>query len=257
VFFIEHGGNKIGKISSDGMMTEFDIPTGPLATSVFLTVTENGKQIWFTEWASNKIAYLDNTLQVPLTISVTKNQSASMDSDMAPLTLKTGGSFPLNLSLSLDKNSSSLAIANDTKLSLVGMTDSGLQGVEYTLEAQSVNLMETPDRHVGIGLRVETESAIAGNYTFMIRASLLENDGLVISLLSPQLVKLDVPTKPAEINKIENFRQFSSKNDVSSNSSAFFSDLIRIGAIAVIIILVGYLIYHKIKRRSKFNEHKS
>jgi len=57
VFFVEHGGNKISKISTDiGMMTEFDIPTGPLTTSIFLTVSENGKRVWFTEWESNKKA---------------------------------------------------------------------------------------------------------------------------------------------------------------------------------------------------------
>jgi len=36
IFYAEHGGNKIGKISAgNGIMTEYDIPTGPLATSLF------------------------------------------------------------------------------------------------------------------------------------------------------------------------------------------------------------------------------
>ena len=117
--------------------------------------------------------------------------------------------------------------------------------------------MDVPKRNVTIDLKVETEKAIAGNYTIMIRASLLENDGLVLSLLYPQPVKLDVPTKPSEMNKIQNFQQFSSKNVESSNSSAMFRDFLRIGAIAVVIILVGYLIYHNIMRRSKFKKAKS
>ena len=258
IFFAEHGGNKIVKISSDnGIMTEFEIPTGPLATSLFLTVDEDEKRIWFTEWASNKIGYLDNTLQVPLNMLVTKNESASTITDITPITLKAGESFPVNVALTLDKNISSLVLANDTELSVVGMTDSGLQGVGYTSKPQSVNLMEVPERDVGIELKVETEKAIAGNYTIMIRASFLENDGLVLSLLYPQLVKLDVPTKPSEMNKIQNFQQFSSKNVESSNSSAMFRDFLRIGAIAVVIILVGYLIYHNIVRRSKFKKSKS
>jgi hypothetical protein len=134
------------------------------------------------------------------------------------------------------------------------MTDSGLQGVGYTSNPQSVNLMDVPERDVVIDLRVETEKAIAGNYTIMIRASFLENDSLVLSLLYPQLVKLDVPTKPSEMNKIQNFQQFSSKNVESSNSSALFRDLIRIGAIAVVLILVGYLIYHNVVHRIKFKK---
>ena len=258
IFFAEHGGNKIVKISSDnGIMTEFEIPTGSLATSLFLTVDEDQRRIWFTEWASNKIGYLDNTLQVPLNMLVTKNESASTITDITPITLKAGESFPVNVALTLDKNISSLVLANDTELSVVGMTDSGLQGVGYTSKPQSVNLMEVPERDVGIELKVETEKAIAGNYTIMIRASFLENDGLVLSLLYPQLVKLDVPTKPSEMNKIQNFQQFSSKNVESSNSSAMFRDFLRIGAIAVVIILVGYLIYHNIMRRSKFKKAES
>jgi len=258
IFFAEHGGNKIVKISSDnGIMTEFEIPTGPLATSLFLTVDENEKRIWFTEWASNKIGYLDNTLQVPLNMLVTKNESASTNTDITPITLKAGESFPVNVALTLDKNISSLVLANDTELSVVGMTDSGLRGIGYTSKPQSVNLMDVPERDVGIDIKVETEKAIAGNYTIMIRASFLENDGLVLSLLYPQLVKLDVPTKPSEMNKIQNFQQFSSKNVESSNSSAMFRDFLRIGAIAVVIILVGYLIYHNIIRRSKFKKAKS
>jgi len=258
IFFAEHGGNKIVKISSDnGIMTEFEIPTGPLATSLFLTVDEDEKRIWFTEWASNKIGYLDNTFQVPLNMLVTKNESASTNTDITPITLKAGESFPVNVALTLDKNKSSLVLANDTELSVVGMTDSGLQGIGYTSQPQRVNLMDVPERDVGIDLKVETEKAIAGNYTIMIRASFLENDGLVLSLLYPQLVKLDVPAKPSEMNKIQNFQQFSSKNVESSNSSAMFRDFLRIGAIAVVIILVGYLIYHNIVRRSKFKKSKS
>src|SRR5437867_7997018 len=260
IFFAEHGGNKIVKISSDnGIMTEFEIHTGPLATSLFLTVSEDEKRIWFTEWASNKIAYLDNTLQVPLNMLVTKNESASTYTNITPITLKASESFSPKVALTLDKNMSSLSslvLANDTELSVVGMTDSGLQGVGYTSKPQSVNLMDIPKRDIGIDFKVETEKAIAGNYTLMIRASLLEKDGLILSLLYPQLVKLDVPTKPPVMNKIQNFQEFSTKNVESSNSSALFRDLIRIGAIAVVIILVGYLIYHNIVRRIKFKKTK-
>jgi virginiamycin B lyase len=258
IFFLEHGGNKIVKISSDnGVMTEFDIPTGPLATSLFLAVSEDTKRIWFTEWASNKIAYLDNTLQVPLNLVIRNNETAFTDADVTPITLKGGESFSVKVALTLDMNMSSLVLTNDTQLSVVGMTDSGLQGVVYTSKPRSVNLMDVPEKDTEIDLKVETEKAIAGNYTLMIRASLLEKDRLILSLLYPQLVKLDVPTKPSDINKIQNFEQFSSKNTESSDSSTIlFRNLIRIGAIAVVITLIGYLIYHNIVRRTKFKKPK-
>ena len=40
IYFPQHGGNKISKISAEtGLMTEFDIPTGPLATVVYIAVS--------------------------------------------------------------------------------------------------------------------------------------------------------------------------------------------------------------------------
>jgi hypothetical protein len=36
-----------------------------------------------------------------------------------------------------------------------------------------------------------------------------------------------------------------------------FRDFLRIGAIVAVIILVGYLIYHNIMRKSKFKKAKS
>ena len=257
VFFLEHGGNKIVKISSDnGIMTEFDIPTGPLATSVFLAVSEDQKRIWFTEWESNKIAYLDNTVQIPVNMVVRNNQTTSTHNYFPPVTLKQDESYSLNVGLTLDKNMSSLLLqSDDTELSVVGMTDVGLQGVGYTSNPQRVNLMNVTENDVDIELKVEGEKAIAGNYTIMIRASLLEKDGLILSLLYPHLVKLDVPTKPTEIKKIQNFQQFSSKN-TGSHDSVLFRDLIRIGAIVVVVILVGYLVYHNIVCRIKFKKTK-
>ena len=251
VFFAEHGGNKIGKISSgNGMMTEFDIPTGPLATSVFLTVSEDSKRIWFTEWSSNKIGYLDNTVGVPLIVGTTNNENTSNNTDLRPIVLHQGQNTSVNVSLALDKNLISLVLANDTQLSVVGMTDAGLQGIAYTVNTQTVNLMEVPERDIKVDIKVQDENAIAGNYTIMMRASLLEKDNLIVSSLYPQLVKLDVPTKPSEFSKVQNFQEFSSKS--SEPSAILFRDLIRGGAIAAAILLVAYLLYRNVGRRIKF-----
>jgi DNA-binding beta-propeller fold protein YncE len=71
IYFPQHGGNRISKISSEsGIMTEYDIPTGPLSTALFIAVSDDGKKVWFTEYASNKVAYLDTTLPVPFNLQI-------------------------------------------------------------------------------------------------------------------------------------------------------------------------------------------
>ena len=253
VFFAEHGGNKIGRISSDnGMMTEFDIPTGPLATSIFLTVSENGKRVWFTEWESNKIGYLDITIQIPLTMIVRNNENTASSPDMEPILLKQDDSHSVDVRLTLNKNVSSLVLPNATELSVVGMTDTGLEGIVYSSNPQRVNLTAIPEADVKIDLEVESEEAVSGNYTTMVRASLLEKDGLIVSQLYPQLIKLDVPNKPLESTKTENFQEILSEN-AKSNSTPFI-DLIRPVAIMIVILLVGYLLYRKINKTRKLKK---
>ena len=75
IYFPQHGGNRISKINIEsGIMAEYDIPTGPLSTAVFIAASDDGKKIWFTEWASNKIAYLDMNIPVPFNLQVKNNQ---------------------------------------------------------------------------------------------------------------------------------------------------------------------------------------
>ena len=52
-------------------MTEYEIPTGPLATTVFVAISTDNTKIWFTEWASNQIGYLDIKKQIPFKILLT------------------------------------------------------------------------------------------------------------------------------------------------------------------------------------------
>jgi len=88
----------------------------------------------------------------------------------------------------------------------------------------------------------------------MIRASLLEKDGLILSLLYPQLIKLDVPNKPLDATKTENFQEFLSENPRLESSGIPFIGLIRTGAIAIVLLLVGYLLYRKFGKRIKFKK---
>ncbi len=191
VYFVEHGGNKIVRISSnDSIMTELDIPTGPLATSVFLTVSEDEKRVWFGEWASNKIGYIDTEFSEPIDIMLTDSNDNSSIVDRKPLLLKESGSYPIDALFTLDQNMSSETIVNDVAISIVGMTDSGLQGIAYTINPKSINLMSIPKQQVKIDLSLEPQTETSGLYTIMLRATFLEKDGLKVSVLHPIKVEI-------------------------------------------------------------------
>jgi streptogramin lyase len=173
IYFVQHGGNRISKIDiKSGIMTEYDIPTGPLSTPVFLTVSDNGEKVWFTEYAANKIAYLDTTIHVPfeMQIKLSQNQktndtqsigSLNNDSVITPLVLKPSEERILGVILKTEKiNSdskinktlnntitslapypSSLLSLNEVELSVIGMTETGLvPGLTYSANPQRINM---------------------------------------------------------------------------------------------------------------------
>ena len=59
-----HGGNKIAQINpKNGVIIEYDIPSGPLSDTLWMTIDEQDN-IWFAEWTGNKIGML-NSSQIP------------------------------------------------------------------------------------------------------------------------------------------------------------------------------------------------
>jgi streptogramin lyase len=236
IYFSQHGGNKISKISAEtGLMTEFDIPTGPLATVVYLAVPPDASKVWFTEWASNRIAYLDNTLKVPLDLKIQSN--------LSPPILKINQTYPLNISVTSIKNNLSLLALNQIELSAVGLTDSGLQGLTYIAKPQRFNLSETPIISGTIDFSVNNE-AVAGTYTVMARVSTLERDNLTVSLLFPQSVILDVPIHKSQL---QNFP--TSVKEQPSDAFSILRDIARFASIGVAVTLIAYLVSRKIRMR--------
>jgi virginiamycin B lyase len=242
IYFAQHGGNKISKISADsGLMTEFDIPTGPLATVVYLAVAPDAAKIWFTEWASNRIAYLDNTLAVPLKI----NAQSYIQS--TPLVLRINQTYPLDVMVTRNKNSAPLLLLNQIELSVVGMTDSGLHGLTYIAKPQRFNLNETSRLNATIDLNLDVQESIAGKYTVMVRISTLEKNNLTVSLLYPQSVTVDVPIHRSQLPNLP-----ISVNEQPPNTFSILRDLARYASIGVAVTLIVYLVYRKIgKRREK------
>jgi virginiamycin B lyase len=239
IYFAQHGGNKISTISAvSGLMTEFDIPTGPLATVVYIAIAPDAKKVWFTEWASNRIAYLDAAVPVTLELRV---------KDPIPISLKVNQTHSIDTQVSkINTTANPLVSLNGIELSLVGMTDSGLQGLTYVAKPQRFNMTNISSIKGEIDLTVDAKEAIAGKYTTMPRISTLEKDGLTVSLLQPQRVTLDVPVHNAQL---QNFSTAES-NESSNSALVMLKDLAKYISVGVAITLIGYLIYRKISQRS-------
>jgi virginiamycin B lyase len=263
IYFPQHGGNRISKISSEsGIMTEYDIPTGPLSTALFIAVSDDGKKVWFTEYASNKVAYLDTTLPVPFNLQIN-------NTDDTPIILKRNEPKSLDVLLNADDKNYSFSSPNSVSLSevelaIVGMSDSGLRGITYDAQPQRVNLENNSAVTAKINLNAEEEDddnkARPGNYTTMIKASAPEKNISLsfVSLLYPVAVTLDIPAAAAAAN--DTSQQQTSIEDKSSQQKSAFPndtivrDLARIISLSSAIALIGYIVYRRIKRSKRSPE---
>ena len=217
IYFPQHGGNRISKISAEtGLMTESEIPTGPLATVVYLAVSPDAA----------------NTRVVPID---TKTQS----NNPSPLVLKINQTIPLDVIVIRGNNSQQLLSLNQIELSVVGMTDAGLQGLTYVANLNGTSMMNAI-----INLNLDVKEAIVGKYTVMERISTLERDNLTVSLLYPQSITVDVPIHKSQL---QNFPTL--VNDQASNTPLLLRDLARYASIGVAVTLIAYLVYRKIRQR--------
>ena len=240
IYFPEHGGNRISKISIEsGIMTEYDIPTGPLSTAVFIAVSDHGKRVWFTEWASNKVAYLNTTTQIPINIQVENTQ----------IVLDRNVPEKLDVVLKADNNSLSVSL-KQVEVAVLGMTDSGLQGVTYVVQPQWVDMEKNSVAESQINLKVE-DNAKPGTSTIMIRASTSERDQLIVSKLYPVLITLDVPEPTQQSQNI-----FEDRQGDGSSSDVSLNDITKFLVILVAIGLIGFLIYGRIKRSKEIKKER-
>ena len=289
IYFPEHGGNRISKIDlKTGLMTEYDIPTGPLSTALFIAVSQDGKKVWFTEWASNKIAYLDTTIPVPLEMQVMKDNKSITSATTASLPIILKRDLPSqtidvlllkkekdaisNNSVNHSGNTGNATVSsfspillNDVDLSVIGMTDSGFKRIQYTADPQSINLTKNAlsKSYVTLKLGNNTEgsnnniiSSIPrpGQYSTMVRASAFEKDKLLVSLLYPIPIKLDVPMPKLQqalsSNNIDN-----SFPNTKQNPLSVYGEVRQLALIAA-IGLIGYIIYGRIAKKRKSNKDK-
>lgn len=235
IYFPQHGGNRISMIDKMGVVTEYEIPTGPLSTVLFVAASNDGK-VWFTEWASNKIGYLDTNVKMPFDIQT--EQAAG------GITLTKDKSQSIDLTFTKHSNIDNSSVSlSEVGIAVIGMTESGLRGVTYTAQPPRVNLDQNQQPSIKITLNA-VEGAMPGKYTLMVRATVPEKDGLLVSKLYPISLVLDVPAPSSQNNNPSN----TVTEQVSTDS--LIRDITRILAASVAVGLVGYLIYRRVRKKS-------
>ena len=231
VYFAQHGGNKITKIDANsGVMTEYDVPTGPLSTVLFSTVSEDGAKVWFIEWASNKIGYLDTTIPIPFNLNLQDEK----------ITLDKSGSKTIDVTIRPENNST--LSTNEVELEVVGMTESGLSGIKYSANPQRFN--QEQDVHKSEIVLNAENNAKPGTYTLMIESSSFESDKLRISQLYPVSIILDVP----ESVKIPSQSQDNKNVNLSSNENFITKYLALLAAFG----LIAFIIYRRINKSKNY-----
>lgn len=236
IYFPEHGGNRIAKIDTTGVMTEYDIPTGPLSTVIFLGISDDGSKVWFTEIIANKIAYLDTTIPVNFNLQVKNNNMEFANNEPQKM----------NVLLERVQNSDSFVLFSNLTLNIVGMTDLGLHGITYDIQPEKIDLQQNPNSQTQITLKTD-EKARSGQYTIMVGAHTQERNGqLAISKLYPVLVKLDI----SQISK-ENQKPFIGVE----SEKIWLHDLVNLLLILAVIALITFLVFRRF-RKSKTSQQK-
>jgi virginiamycin B lyase len=265
VYFAEHGGNRIAKFSSDTKtMIEYEIPTGPLATTVFLALSTDNTKVWFTEWASNKIGYLDLTKQIPYKMLLT-NETLNDK----PLIFKNNTSYKIKVSLVRSNfsisNQGNLSLNNNIELSVAGMTDNGPKEITYSFNPQRINLTESNKENSLLQLNMvihnDDDQIRSENNTLMIIASIRDKSNLTTSLLQPLPISIIKPEdsyanfSPSPSSTIE--EQTATLKNSNASSEINFINIIKNVSLAIAIILIGYIIYKKLKKRREIRERKN
>jgi DNA-binding beta-propeller fold protein YncE len=262
VYFPQHGGNRISKIDiQSGVMTEYDIPTGPLSTAVFIAASDDGKKVWFTEWASNKIAYLDTTISIPLNFELEDKISPPivLKSNQPPKTLYV----QLNATEKDMVTPSPAVSLSEVELAVIGMTDLGLKGITYDAQPQRLNMEKNSTSESKINLSLvkqdnRNDIPISLNqYTTMVKASVPEKDQQFVSLLSPVTIKLDLPAVIGSTQSEDDRQGREQENQgIEGFGELSLRNIVRVIAITAAISLIGYLIYMRIKKHTKVQKQK-
>jgi streptogramin lyase len=255
-----------------GIMTEYDIPTGPLSTAVFIAVSYDGKKVWFTEWASNKIAYLDTTTKIPLNYIYKFELEDQNENSSTPIDIKSSQPKTLSVQLNtLEKNNNSSITSSvpvsltEVEMAVVGMTDLGLKGVTYDVEPQRVDMEKNSTAESKINLNLVQQGnrnnapIELDQYTLMVRASVPEKDQLFVSLLTPIMVKLVLPAVTSSGQSGDDVQKRGQENQgwIGEFGDLSVRNIVRVSAISAAVGLIGYIVYMRIKKSKEPKKLKS
>lgn len=231
IYFVQHGGNKISKIDPTGTITEYDIPTGPLSTTIYLDVSYDGKKVWFTEVLGNRIGYLDTGVSVPFDLQLTPEEITFTE---------TKSSKQVTAVIDNLEDNNKLLSLDAIDVSLVGMTHSGLNGISFTTNPETINLNQENSIESTMDISID-KNAEPGTYQIMLQISASEtiDESMRVSKLYPLTVVLDLPKPtPVTTNTILN---------TESNPVFPIKDVIQYAAIGTIAILIAVFLYNRIK----------
>lgn len=242
VYFPQHGGNKISKLDiKTGKVTEYDIPTGPLSTVVFIAI-DQGKKIWFTEILANKIGYLDTTMHIPIDVKTSSNSIKIQEKNTTQI---------LDAWIENDKIPSPI-LTDDVKLSLVGMTHSGIEGITYNIEPERIDLNEIREIHTKISITTQ-DKIKPGVYNVMLQVTAAEesDNDLKVSVLHPLEISVEIP----DMNMLQDSEKQSSESFMFSKITP--KNVILTVALSVAVALSVLIVLRRIKLSRDKNKSES
>ena len=240
VYFPQHGGNKISKLDIKiEKVTEYDVPTGPLSTIVYLAIDQEGKKIWFTEVLSNKIGYLDTTISIPINVKTSTNYIKIHEKNTTQI---------LDVWIEND-NAPSPILTNDVKLSLVGMTHSGIEGITYNIDPERIDLNKIPEIHSKISVAAQ-DKIKPGVYNIMLQVTAEEESDkdLKVSVLYPLEVSIEIP----DVTMKQNYEK---ESEVNILPKITLKDVIQTIALSVAIGLSAFIVLRRIKLARNKNKN--
>ena len=140
------------------------------------------------------------------------------------------------------------------------MTDSGPKGITYSFNPQRMNLTESNKENSLLKLNMINDDVIRSeNNTLMIIASVFDKDNLTTSILQPlpiSIIKLDdsyASSLPFPSSILEettaNFKNYDALKNSNTSSEVNLIDIIKYLSLLIAILLIGFIVYKRIKNR--------
>lgn len=211
VWFAEHIGNRIARLDPiTEVVTEYEIPSGPLSITLWSSIAPSG-DVWFAEWASNKIGFVNASMPVPFVAGLDRSIISLESDSYATVNLFVTSASDDRLDLNFD---------------LAGMTDSGISGLEYSFIAERITLDAKARAQISISIKA-MQSLSPDTYSVMVRAS----DGTISQLIPMTLVV----TQQGAVNTL----------------SPAFPQSAQLIAIIVLAIIGALMLAYRVKSRRK------